>query len=141
MSPIPPAKSATPQTSPGIAFARLVRRRASDVDRGGAALGGRIRMQEPAIDPGGFSRSMATRGRFGGLSRATPDAVDLMDAAGRDPILIETVGVGQDEIDVVRVADTVVVEAKIPGGIVLITEAVGRRAATKADPPSIGGVN
>ncbi len=66
-------------------------------------------MQEHALDSGVFIRSMATRGRFGGLSRATHDAVDLMDAAGRDPVLIETVGVGQDEIDVVRVADTVLV--------------------------------
>jgi GTPase len=76
---------------------------------GGAVLGDRIRMQEHSLDPAVFIRSMATRGRFGGLSRATRDAVDLMDAAGRDPILIETVGVGQDEIDVVRVADTVLV--------------------------------
>src|SRR6266702_1433696 len=76
---------------------------------GGAILGDRIRMQEHTLDPGVFIRSMATRGRFGGLSRATRDAVDLMDAAGRDPILIETVGVGQDEVDVVRVADTVLV--------------------------------
>ena len=76
---------------------------------GGAVLGDRIRMQEHTLDPAVFIRSMATRGRFGGLSRATRDAVDLMDAAGRDPILLETVGVGQDEVDVVRVADTVVV--------------------------------
>jgi LAO/AO transport system kinase len=76
---------------------------------GGAILGDRIRMQEHALDAGVFIRSMATRGRFGGLSRATRDAVDLMDAAGRDPILLETVGVGQDEVDVVRVADTVLV--------------------------------
>jgi LAO/AO transport system kinase len=76
---------------------------------GGAILGDRIRMQDHALDPGVFIRSMATRGRFGGLSRATHDTVDLMDAAGRDPILIETVGVGQDEVDIVRVADTVLV--------------------------------
>ncbi|OLE66572.1 MAG: methylmalonyl-CoA epimerase [Acidobacteria bacterium 13_1_20CM_2_68_7] len=76
---------------------------------GGAILGDRIRMQQHTLDPDVFIRSMATRGRFGGLSRATRDAVDLMDAAGRDPILIETVGVGQDEVDVVRVADTVLV--------------------------------
>jgi LAO/AO transport system kinase len=76
---------------------------------GGALLGDRIRMQDHCLDEGVFIRSMATRGRFGGLSRATRDAVDLMDAAGRDPILIETVGVGQDEVDVVRVADTVLV--------------------------------
>jgi len=76
---------------------------------GGAVLGDRIRMHEHTLDPAVFIRSMATRGRFGGLSRATRDAIDLMDAAGRDPILLETVGVGQDEIDVVRVADTVLV--------------------------------
>ncbi len=76
---------------------------------GGAILGDRIRMQEHTLDPDVFIRSMATRGRFGGLSRATRDAVDLMDAAGRSPILIETVGVGQDEVDIVRVADTVLV--------------------------------
>lgn len=76
---------------------------------GGALLGDRIRMQQHALDPAVFIRSMATRGQFGGLSRATRDVVDLMDASGRDPILIETVGVGQDEVDVVRVADTVLV--------------------------------
>jgi LAO/AO transport system kinase len=76
---------------------------------GGAVLGDRIRMQEHTLDPAVFIRSMATRGRFGGLSRATRDVIDLMDAGGRDPILIETVGVGQDEVDVVRVADTVLV--------------------------------
>src|SRR3989441_7574806 len=76
---------------------------------GGAILGDRIRMQQHTLDPAVFIRSMATRGRSGGLSRATRDAIDLMDAAGRDPILIETVGVGQDEVDVVRVADTVLV--------------------------------
>jgi LAO/AO transport system kinase len=76
---------------------------------GGAILGDRIRMQDHALDPDVFIRSMASRGRFGGLSRATRDAVDLIDASGRDPILIETVGVGQDEIDVVRAADTVLV--------------------------------
>jgi GTPase len=76
---------------------------------GGAILGDRIRMQQHTLDPRVFIRSMATRGHFGGLSRACRDTVDLMDASGRDPILIETVGVGQDEVDVVRVADTVMV--------------------------------
>jgi len=76
---------------------------------GGAILGDRIRMQEHTLDAAVFIRSMASRGQFGGLSRATRDAVDLIDASGRDPILIETVGVGQDEVDVVRVADTVLV--------------------------------
>jgi LAO/AO transport system kinase len=76
---------------------------------GGAILGDRIRMQEHTLDPGVFIRSMASRGQSGGLSRATRDAVDLIDASGRDPVLIETVGVGQDEVDVVRAADTVLV--------------------------------
>jgi len=76
---------------------------------GGAILGDRIRMQEHTLDAGVFIRSMASRGRFGGLSRATRDAVDLIDAAGRDPVFIETVGVGQDEVEVVRAADTVLV--------------------------------
>lgn len=74
---------------------------------GGAILGDRIRMQAHASDPGIFIRSMATRGFLGGLARATGDAVLVLDAAGRDVILIETVGVGQDEVDVVKVSDAV----------------------------------
>ena len=81
---------------------------------GGAILGDRIRMQDHAKDEGVFIRSMATRGHLGGLSRATSDAIDLMDAAGYDPILVETVGVGQDEIEVVRAADVVAV-VLVPG--------------------------
>ncbi len=81
---------------------------------GGAILGDRIRMQDHANDAGVFIRSMATRGYLGGLSRATNDAVDLLDAAGYDPILVETVGVGQDEIEVVRAADVVGV-VLVPG--------------------------
>jgi len=81
---------------------------------GGAILGDRIRMNDLALDPGVFIRSMATRGALGGLARATADAVDLMDAAGWNPIFVETVGVGQDEIDVMRVAQTVVV-VSVPG--------------------------
>jgi LAO/AO transport system kinase len=81
---------------------------------GGALLGDRIRMQERATDPGVFIRSMATRGTLGGLARATRDAVDLLDAAGFDWILVETVGVGQDEVDVVSSVDTVVV-VTVPG--------------------------
>jgi LAO/AO transport system kinase len=76
---------------------------------GGAVLGDRIRMQEHTLDPEVFIRSMASRGHFGGLSRASRDAVDLIDASGRDPILLETVGVGQDEIDIIRAADTILV--------------------------------
>jgi LAO/AO transport system kinase len=81
---------------------------------GGAILGDRIRMNDLALDPGIFIRSMATRGALGGLSRAAADAVDLMDAAGRSLVLIETVGVGQDEVDVMRLAQTVLV-VSVPG--------------------------
>jgi len=81
---------------------------------GGAILGDRIRMQEHARDPGVFIRSMATRGHLGGLARATNDAIDLMDAAGYDPVIVETVGVGQDEVDIVRTADVVGV-VLVPG--------------------------
>jgi LAO/AO transport system kinase len=76
---------------------------------GGALLGDRIRMQEHALDSGVFIRSMATRGHFGGVCRASRDVVDLMDAAGYGVILIETVGVGQDEVEVVEIADLVLV--------------------------------
>jgi LAO/AO transport system kinase len=81
---------------------------------GGALLGDRIRMSTLYTDPGVFIRSMATRGAMGGLARASRDAVDLLDAAGFDWVLIETVGVGQDEVDIVRSADTVVL-VTIPG--------------------------
>lgn len=76
---------------------------------GGALLGDRIRMQEHATDPGVFIRSMATRGHLGGLSWAAPQALRVLDAAGFDVVLIETVGVGQSEVDVVKLADTTVV--------------------------------
>jgi LAO/AO transport system kinase len=81
---------------------------------GGAILGDRIRMSELYTDPGVFIRSMATRGALGGLARATSDAVDVLDAAGFDVVLIETVGVGQDEVDVVRAAETTAV-VLVPG--------------------------
>jgi len=81
---------------------------------GGAILGDRIRMQRHTSDPGVFIRSMATRGHFGGLSRATSDVADLLDAAGFGIILVETVGVGQDEVEIVRAADTVLV-VLVPG--------------------------
>ncbi len=71
---------------------------------GGAILGDRVRMQRHATDDGIYIRSMATRGNLGGLSRSTADVVTLLDAAGFDYILIETVGVGQDEVDIVRTA-------------------------------------
>ncbi len=81
---------------------------------GGALLGDRVRMQAHAGDRGVFIRSMATRGHLGGLARATSDAALVLDAAGKDIILIETVGVGQDEIDIVRTADVSVVTV-VPG--------------------------
>jgi LAO/AO transport system kinase len=76
---------------------------------GGAVLGDRIRMQTHTLDPDVFIRSMATRGSLGGLARATGDVIKLMDAAGFGWVVIETVGVGQTELDVVRQADTTVV--------------------------------
>ncbi len=81
---------------------------------GGALLGDRIRMQGLATDPQVFIRSMATRGAMGGLARATRDAADVLDAAGFDWVMVETVGVGQDEVDVVSSVDTVLVVA-VPG--------------------------
>lgn len=76
---------------------------------GGALLGDRIRMQEHATDPGVYIRSMASRGHLGGLSWATPHAIRVLDAAGCDVVLLETVGVGQSEVEVAGLADTTVV--------------------------------
>jgi LAO/AO transport system kinase len=76
---------------------------------GGAVLGDRIRMQTHALDPGVFIRSMATRGAFGGLARATGNVIKLLAAFGLEWILIETVGVGQTELDIMKLADTTVV--------------------------------
>jgi LAO/AO transport system kinase len=76
---------------------------------GGAILGDRVRMQDHATDPGVFIRSMATRGHLGGLSLATPEAVRVLDALGKELIVIETVGVGQVEVDIAGKADTTVV--------------------------------
>ena len=81
---------------------------------GGAILGDRIRMQAHHADPGIYIRSMATRGFLGGLARATNDVATVLDASGKDLVLIETVGVGQDEIDIVRLADVTVV-ILVPG--------------------------
>lgn len=81
---------------------------------GGAILGDRIRMNRHAEDPGVFIRSLATRGHMGGLSRSTGDVVNVMDAMGMDVVIVETVGVGQDEIDIVRMAHTTVV-VSVPG--------------------------
>ncbi len=81
---------------------------------GGAILGDRVRMNTHATDPGVFIRSMATRGQLGGLARATFEATTVLDAMGYDVVLIETVGVGQDEVDVVELAHTTAV-VSIPG--------------------------
>ncbi|MCF8129379.1 MAG: methylmalonyl Co-A mutase-associated GTPase MeaB, partial [Deltaproteobacteria bacterium] len=81
---------------------------------GGAILGDRVRMQRHSMDSGVFIRSLATRGHFGGLTQSTRSAIDILDAMGKDVILVETVGVGQDEVDVVRSAHTTVIVV-IPG--------------------------
>ena len=81
---------------------------------GGAILGDRIRMQDHFSDAGVYIRSMATRGSLGGLARATGDVSLVIDAAGRDIVMVETVGVGQDEVDIVRVADITIV-ILVPG--------------------------
>jgi len=76
---------------------------------GGALLGDRIRMQDHATDEAVFIRSMANRGHLGGIAAATPQAIRVLDAAGFDPIVVETVGVGQDEVEIASMADSVVV--------------------------------
>jgi LAO/AO transport system kinase len=81
---------------------------------GGAILGDRIRMQDHFADPGIYIRSMATRGSLGGLARTTADVTTVLDASGRDLVMIETVGVGQDEVDIVRLADITIV-ILVPG--------------------------
>ncbi len=81
---------------------------------GGAVLGDRVRMQAHASDPGVFIRSMATRGHLGGLARATREVALVLDAAGKDTILVETVGVGQDEVEIVRTADVSIL-VLVPG--------------------------
>jgi GTPase len=81
---------------------------------GGAILGDRIRMQDHALDPDVFIRSLATRGHLGGLSRSTSDVVQVLDAMGKDVVIVETVGVGQDEIEIAAFAHTVVV-VSVPG--------------------------
>jgi len=81
---------------------------------GGALLGDRLRMQDITNDQGVFVRSMATRGTLGGLSKATADAIKILDACGKDFILVETVGVGQDEVDIVKTADSTLL-ISVPG--------------------------
>ena len=114
---------------------------------GGALLGDRIRMAEHATDPGVFVRSMASRGHLGGMSAAAPQALRVLDAAGYDPILIETVGVGQSEVAVVGLADTVVVllapgsgdsVQAVKAGILEIADVF---VVNKADRPDAGQVS
>jgi len=81
---------------------------------GGAILGDRVRMQKHSLDEGVFIRSLATRGHFGGLTQSTRSAIDVLDAMGKDYILVETVGVGQDEVDVMKIVHTTIVVV-IPG--------------------------
>lgn len=81
---------------------------------GGAILGDRVRMQRHSLDEGVFIRSLATRGHFGGLTQSTRSAIDVLDAMGKDYVIVETVGVGQDEVDVVKSAHTTVITV-IPG--------------------------
>ncbi len=83
---------------------------------GGALLGDRLRMNEHTLDQGVFVRSMAARGHFGGLALSTEEACDVLALAGFDPLLVETVGVGQSEVDVARLADTTVVVLTPAGG-------------------------
>ncbi|PYS60077.1 MAG: methylmalonyl Co-A mutase-associated GTPase MeaB [Acidobacteria bacterium] len=102
--------------APGAGKSSLVDKLAafSSPFSGGAILGDRIRMQTLSLDKGVFIRSMATRGQLGGLARATVDAVAILDAAGYEKILVETVGVGQDEIEIAKAADVCVV-VLVPG--------------------------
>ena len=115
---------------------------------GGAILGDRVRMQDHATDPGVFIRSMATRGHLGGLSLATPEAIRLLDALGHRWILVETVGVGQVEVEVAGKADTTVVvvnpgwgdsvqasKAGPDGGRRRLRHQQGRPARRRRDPP------
>jgi len=81
---------------------------------GGAILGDRVRMQRHSMDEGVFIRSMATRGYFGGITQSTRSAIDVLDAMGKDCIIVETVGVGQDEIDIVQSAHTTII-VLVPG--------------------------
>jgi len=81
---------------------------------GGAILGDRVRMQRHSMDEGVFIRSMATRGSFGGITQSTRSAIDVLDAMGKDCIIVETVGVGQDEIDIVQSAHTTII-VLVPG--------------------------
>ncbi|MCA0170523.1 methylmalonyl Co-A mutase-associated GTPase MeaB [Bacillus sp. RAR_GA_16] len=110
---------------------------------GGALLGDRVRMAEHFTDPGVFIRSMGTRGSLGGLSRTTKETVRLMDAFGFDVILIETVGVGQSELDIMKIADTIAVVLNPGSGDVVqvfkagIMEIADLFIVNKADLPGV----
>jgi LAO/AO transport system kinase len=110
---------------------------------GGALLGDRVRMSRLSLDKGVFIRSMATRGVFGGLARATDDIADVLDLAGRDLVLVETVGVGQSEIDVARSCDLTVVVLHPGGGDTIqamkagLMEAADLYLVNKADLPGL----
>jgi LAO/AO transport system kinase len=110
---------------------------------GGALLGDRIRMQEHATDEAVFIRSMANRGHLGGIAAATPQAIRVLDAAGFDPIVIETVGVGQDEVEIASMADSVVVLLAPGMGDAIQTAKAGILeiadlfAVNKADKPDV----
>lgn len=111
---------------------------------GGALLGDRVRMHEHFIDDGVFIRSMATRGSLGGLARATKDALRLCDAFGFDVIMVETVGVGQSELDIMKIVDTTAVVLTPNSGDVLqifkagIMEIADLFIINKADLPGVG---
>jgi LAO/AO transport system kinase len=110
---------------------------------GGALLGDRIRMQDHATDEAVFIRSMANRGHLGGIAAATPQAIRVLDAAGFDPIVIETVGVGQDEVEIASMADTVIVLLAPGMGDAIQTAKAGILeigdlfAVNKADKPDV----
>jgi LAO/AO transport system kinase len=99
---------------------------------GGALLGDRVRMNRAGVDPGVYIRSMATRGNLGGLAEAAQDAADILDAFGKDIVILETVGVGQSELDIARAADTTVV--------VLVPESGDGVQAMKAGLMEIGDI-
>ncbi|PYZ96116.1 methylmalonyl Co-A mutase-associated GTPase MeaB [Alteribacter lacisalsi] len=111
---------------------------------GGALLGDRVRMRDHEEDDGVFIRSMGTRGSLGGLSEACKDAIRLMDASGLDIVIVETVGVGQSELDIMKVADTVALVLHPSGGDVIqafkagIMEIADLFVINKADLPGVG---
>jgi LAO/AO transport system kinase len=114
-APLPEYPTPTPPASTGNRYTiGIIAVDPTSPYTGGAILGDRIRMQDHFSDPGIYIRSMATRGSLGGLARTTADVTTLLDASGRDLILIETVGVGQDEVDIVRLADVTIV-ILVPG--------------------------